>query len=345
MQERHPDDGPAALDVTVVMPVRNEGPYVEAAIADLLAQDLAAERLEILVVDGDSTDDTRAVVEAAAGKDSRVRLLENPRRLSSVARAIGAAAARGSYVAYVDGHCRIPSKSMLSDMVALFEKTGAQCLARPQPLDRIDDGGGALVARAIAAARHSPLGHSASSEIYRDREGEVSPVSSGAMYRREVFEKIGTFDPSFDACEDVEFNWRVEQAGFKTWTSPRLAVVYEPRRTLGALFRQMRRYGLGRARLHRKHPAAFTWESLVPAAFVVGLLSLPATPLIPEALRLAWISPYALYLALVLAFSVAAAARRGWALLPLLPVAFAVIHMGLGIGYLQGRLLPSSSSP
>jgi succinoglycan biosynthesis protein ExoA len=327
------DHAPNRLDVTVVVPVRNEAAHVEAVLDDLLAQDFPAARTEVLVVDGASTDDTRARVEAVARRDGRVRLLDNPRRLSSAARAIGADAARGRYVAYVDGHCRIPSRTLLSDMVALFERTGADCLARPQPLE---PSAGGLVARAVSAARHSPFGHSRASEIYGDREGEASPVSSGAMYRREVFARVGNFDPAFDACEDVEFNWRVERAGMKCWTSPRLAIAYEPRASFGALFRQMLRYGKGRARLHRKHREAFTGESVVPVLFVGFLPQLLAAPWLPPPFGWVVAAPYVLYLVLTLAFSFAAAASRGWVLFPLLPVAFFVIHAGLGLGYLVG---------
>jgi GT2 family glycosyltransferase len=320
----------------VVLPVRDEGARLEAVLDDVLGQDFPREAVEVLVVDGRSEDDTRARAERAAGADPRVRVLDNPRRLSSSARAIGAREARGRYVAFVDGHCRIESRSWLSSLVDLFERTGADCLARPQPLV---PGAPTLRARAIAAARTSPFGHSLSSEIYGDREGQASPVSSGAAYRREVFERVGTFDETFDACEDVEFNWRVERAGLSCWTSPRLAVRYEPRRTFSALFRQMRRYGRGRAHLHRKHPRAFSPESLLPAAFVAGLpvaVAAAAVPALPTALRLAALVPYALWALLALVASAAVAARRGAALLPLLPLAFATVHAGLGVGYLGG---------
>jgi hypothetical protein len=136
----------------------------------------------------------------------------------------------------------------------------------------------------------------------------------------------------------VELNWRVERAGLSCWTSPRLAVLYEPRRTFRSLFRQMVRYGLGRARLHRKHPASFTFEALVPAAFVLGLPLLVAAPFLPSPLGWVAAAPYLLYAGLAVAFAVVAAARAGLALLPLLPVAFLVTHVGLGVGYLVGRL-------
>jgi succinoglycan biosynthesis protein ExoA len=245
-------------------------------------------------------------------------------------------------VLFVDGHCRIPSRTLLRDMVELFERTGADCLARPQPLVGTGEG---LRARAIAAARTSPFGHSRRSTIYDHEEHEVSPASAGAMYRREVFERVGTFDPAFDACEDVEFNCRVEQAGMRCWTSPRLAVHYEPRRTYGGLWRQMVRYGLGRARLAKRHAGARSWETWIPVLFTLGLLPLAASPWIPAPWRWMVVAPYAAYA--VLAGVAAWRAARGLprAAVPLVALAFPVLHTGLGFGYLKGWLGTTPAAP
>jgi succinoglycan biosynthesis protein ExoA len=338
--------------VTVVLPVRNEGEAIEAVLSDLLAQDFDPERLEVLVVDGASTDDTKARAQAVSERDPRVRVLDNPARLSSAARAAGAAAARGRFVAYVDGHCRVRSRAWLRDMDELFERTGAACLARPQPL--VASKGGA-VARAIVAARTSPFGHGLGSEIYGDREGPASPVSSGAAYRREVFERVGTFDAAFDACEDVEFNWRVWKAGLPCVTSPRLAVEYEARRGYGALFRQMRRYGIGRARLAKKHPGSLSLATLVPLLFTLGvnalalvavLVATGAPPAGAWATLLAVLSGvYALYLLLALGFALAASRGPARASAPLVALAFPVIHLGLGTGIVSGLLRPLPRTP
>src|SRR5207245_2641608 len=102
-------------------------------------------------------------------------------------------------------------------------------------------------------------------------------------YRREVFETVGLFDERFDACEDVDFNHRVEQAGFRCFFTPRVRVRYFPRSSLTGLFRQMERYGRGRVRLLRKHPETFTLAGLLPGAFVLGTAAGPA---------LAWLSAW-----------------------------------------------------
>jgi len=316
--------------VSVVVPVYQEGEFIGSVLDDLLRQ--RGVSFELIVVDGGSRDGTVERVRAVAARDPRVRLLQNPRRLSSAGRALGVEAARGEWIAIVDGHCRVPSDTLLCDMVELFERTGADCLARPSP----------MVARspsfwtdAICAARASRFGHNLASTLYDDREHPVDPRSTGFMYRRSVFERVGNFDPAFDACEDVEFNSRVRAAGLTCWISPKLTVEYEPRRSLRALWRQMFRYGVGWAEVQRKRAGAVTLGPVIAGGFVAGLPLLCLAPALPGWLAAVVIAPYALYLALSLSSSLAVGARAP-RLLPALPAVYFVLHAGLGAGYLWG---------
>src|SRR5207244_1512553 len=83
-----------------------------------------------------------------------------------------------------------------------------------------------------------------------------------------AFARIGLFDERFDACEDVELNHRVAQAGMTCFFTPRLQGRYVPRGSLRGLFQQMVRYGRGRYRLLRKHPDTFSIACLLPAIFL-----------------------------------------------------------------------------
>ena len=105
--------------------------------------------------------------------------------------------------------------------------------------------------------------------IYSDYEGYVSPVSHGAIYKREVFQKVGYLDETFDACEDLEFNYRIELAGLKTSMSPSIEIKYYPRECLGTLYRQMLRYGYGRFKFLKKHPKSISINTLIPSIFVL----------------------------------------------------------------------------
>jgi GT2 family glycosyltransferase len=256
--------------ITVVMPVRNEARFIADTLEQLLGQDYPKDRFEILVTDGMSDDGTRDIVSRIAEEDGRVRLLDNPKKRSSAGRNVGFKAGQGDYFVVVDGHCHISDNQFLRNISECFEKSGAHCLGRPQPLD---PPGLTPFQQSVALARASRLGHGGDSLIYGDYEGFASPVSNGAAYRQEVFEKVGYVDENFDACEDVEFNYRLEQAGLTAFTSPSLTVRYYPRESLQALFAQMRRYGRGRTRFYHHHPKALSLSALVPPCFVGGVVA------------------------------------------------------------------------
>ncbi|HVP40124.1 MAG TPA: glycosyltransferase, partial [Candidatus Saccharimonadales bacterium] len=214
--------------LSVVVPVLNEARFVAGTLGELLDQDLPEDQFEILVVDGGSTDGTRAAVAAVAGAHPGVRLLDNPRRRSSAGRNVGWRAARAPYVLFVDGHVHLGGRGLLSATLAAFE-SGAVALARAQPLD---PPGLTPFQRAVAAARATWLGHQGGSHIYEEREGEVDPSSSGAAYRVDLLQALGGYDERFDACEDVEFNERVKLRGLLARTSPAFTVRYYPREDL-----------------------------------------------------------------------------------------------------------------
>jgi succinoglycan biosynthesis protein ExoA len=318
--------------ISVIVPVRNEERFIGRTLGQLLAQNYPADRFEVLVADGRSTDATREVVRAAAAEYRNVRLLDNPRRWSSAGRNAAVRAARGDLLVLIDGHCELNNPNYLADLADAFARSGADCVGRPQPLDVA---GATPVQRAVAAARGSRLGHNPDSFIYSSFEGFVKPQSVAVAYRRSVFAAVGLFDESFDACEDVEFNHRLDRAGLRCFFTPRAALRYHPRGTLPGVFRQMARYGRGRVRLLRKHPETFSPDCFAPAALVLGVLAGPA---------LAWLSPWlagayaaalGLYALVVALVTVELAVRaRDPRLLPWLPLAFVAIHFGAGAGIL-----------
>ena len=318
--------------VTVVVPVRNEELYIARTLDQLLSQDVTGIDLEIVVVDGQSTDRTRQIVERYSTRNPRVRLLDNPGRLSSAARNLAIRESCGEYVIVVDGHCEIPSRRYLLDLVDAFQESGADCLGRPQPLDVSQ---ATTLQQAIAAARSSWLGHHPDSFIYSDREVDCPAASVAVAYRRAVFETVGTFDERFDACEDYELNCRIDLAGLRCRLIPKLTVRYEPRKTLGELFRQLFRYGRGRVRLFRKHRPTLAFRTLAPAAFVAGIA---AGPLLSTAMPFLWtyyIAALFVYVAVTMIESLRLAlAKNRLRLLGWLPVVFWMIHFGSGCGLL-----------
>jgi succinoglycan biosynthesis protein ExoA len=317
--------------LSLILPVRNEERFIRGTLEQIIRQTYPPERYEVLVVDGRSTDGTRCVVAEFAAMHPQVRILDNPRLWSSAGRNIGFRAARGDSCLVLDGHCHIGCDRLLEQVASAFATTEADCLGRAQPLD---PPGLTRFQRVVALARASWMGHSMESLIYSEAKGFVSPVSVGAAYRKSVFERIGYVDEDFDASEDVEFNYRAKEAGLTCYVDPAFTVRYYPRDNCRGLLRQMFRYGRGRARFVRKHPAALNLDMTTPAAFVLLVLAMLAS--IVVAPRVAWFlgGVASVYAALVLWESVQIARREGIHGLLTAPVILLSIHVGIGTGFL-----------
>ena len=153
--------------VSVVVPIRNEEAHIGDTLNQLLDQETDGIHVEILVVDGRSTDRTREIVAEFVKKHPEIRQFDNPLKLSSAARNVGIENATGEYVVVIDGHCEIRNRSYFIDLVDAFERTQADCLGRPQPLDITN---ATSLQQAIAVARNSRLGHHPASYIYSKEE-------------------------------------------------------------------------------------------------------------------------------------------------------------------------------
>ena len=324
--------------ISVVVPVRNEAEFLPRTLDRLLAQEYPADRLEILIVDGESDDATFSICEQYSERHDHVKCYRNPRRWSSAARNIGVKAASGEIILVVDGHCQIPDNQLLAHLAAAFEDPSVACVGRPQPLDVQD---ATPLQLAIAAARSSWLGHHPDSFIYADKQQRVPAHSVAVAYRREVFDEVGFFDEQFDACEDVELNHRIDQSQLPCLLEPKVAIHYHPRKSLTGLFRQLVRYGRGRIRLLRKHSDTFSWKTLIPLLLVLYILAFPLMIWTPAPWNALYLSGLAIYLLTVIGTSIACAIRdRRLSHMVWLPWVFLVIHTASGWGLLRETVLP-----
>jgi GT2 family glycosyltransferase len=318
--------------VTVIVPVRNEAAAIEQTLRALLTQDFPRDRFEVIVADGGSTDATVPIVRRLQAEFANLKLLYNPGRLSSAARNLAVRHMAGEAAVVVDGHCHIPDRNYLRNLVTAFAESGADCLGRPQPLDAPDP---TPFQAAVAAARASRLGHNPGSDIYSDVPKFVDPQSTAVAYRRGVFLRVGLFDERFDACEDVEFNHRVHAANLTCYFTPAVKVVYLPRATLKALFVQLGRYGSGRARLAAKHPRSLTPPAVVPPAWAVWVAAGAVASLFVPYLGWVYAASLLLYAAVILGGSAGLARGKPRAVAVRLPAVLVGIHAGFAWGFLR----------
>lgn len=319
--------------VSAVVACRNEVAHIERCVRSLLDADYPPRLLEVLIVDGHSDDGTRELVVAMAANEPRVRLVDNPRRITPVAFNRGIAAAAGDVILIIGSHSHYPpsyARVLVNWLVGSeADVVGGVCQTQPA--------GHGVMARAIAAG----LSHRFGVGNAHFRTGVTSPrwvdtVAFGC-YRRDVFQRIGGFDEELVRNQDDELNLRLGQRGGRLLLVPDVSSVYQARDSLGKLWRMYWQYGYCKPLVVRKVGGVLTARQLVPALFVAALmLSVVAltTPLgaIPLALI---VGSYAL--ASVVA-ALLVRPHHGWPVAFALPVVFAVLHVGYGVGFLRGTM-------
>jgi glycosyltransferase involved in cell wall biosynthesis len=326
--------GTAVGRISVIVPMRDESASIDAFVADLAAQDFAGE-LEVLVADGGSVDGSVELLRAAADAAAlELRILDNPAGWVSPALNACIREASGDLIVRLDCHSRYPA-DYLRRLAELAERTGAWNVG-----GAVVPQGTTAMERAVACAMDSPFGGIGWTRLGDSSEPvEVDSVTFGA-FRPEAFRAAGLFDEDFVRNQDDEFNLRLREAGGRIVLDPTLRVAYQPRGSLGGVWRQYYGYGLWKVPVMLKHRQVLTLRSLVPFAFLLTLLVLAlAAPFTTVAL-VALIALIAVYAAGALAFAVRGARRAGLGLsaVPSVMAVFPAFHFSYGLGMARGWL-------
>jgi succinoglycan biosynthesis protein ExoA len=241
---------PALPLVTVVLSCRDDEPDVETAIRAVLAQDWPRDRLELLVADGMSMDATREIVARLADEDDRIRLVHNPARTRAAGLNECIRRARGEIIVRVEPRGDYGA-GFVRQCVEALDRTGADNVegaATPE--------GASFFERCVAAALRSPLAGGAGAR--------------GDAYRREIFERVGLFDPNATTDEDAELALRVKDAGGQVARSDAIGLSYRVRDSARALARRVFSEGQGQARTMVKHGTLASRTPALPFLWLAG---------------------------------------------------------------------------
>ena len=181
--------------ISVVIPTYNRASFLRRSVRSVLEQSYPD--LEVVIVDGGSTDGTRDVIEAFDDDRIRVHYRESPQGLSS-ARNKAMELATGEYVAFLDDDDRLEPRAIETLVDALVDRPDS-CAGAFGAGRQVRDG----ITRNV---RSVPDGTVSFEEI---RERNVIGGPSGTLFRASVFETVGTFDESLPAREDVDMWMRI----------------------------------------------------------------------------------------------------------------------------------------
>ena len=250
--------------VSVIMPCYNEERHVYGAIQSLISENFN-DNCELIVVDGKSTDWTRAIIQDFIDQDSNIRVIENENRTQAHGLNLGILEAKGTYIVRADAHCVYPPE-YVEKCVNLLEETEAANVGGvmlPQ--------GKSTVQKAIALALQHPVGVGDAKWHTGNYKGYVDTVYLGT-FRKSLFDEIGLFDTNCQTNQDGELNLRILKTGKKIYLDSSIKVMYYPRNTLRDLARQYFRYGRGRCYTTLKHKKITSFRQILPVLLVISLL-------------------------------------------------------------------------
>lgn len=322
--------------VSVIIPVRNESEYITGTLKSVLEQDYPSDSMEVIVVDGESEDNTKEVVEQLIENHPNIKLISNPERIVSYALNYAIAESKGELIVRMDAHSNYPQNyiSRLVDEIYRLksDNVGGVCITLPA-----NDGSKAM---SIALAISHPIGIGGSSfRVGSDKIREVDTVPFGC-FRRSIFGEIGFFDTDLIRNQDDEFNGRIIKNGGKIHLIPDVKIQYFARKNVRSLLKMFYQYGLFKPLVNKKLGAPATLRQFAPPLFVLFLFSWIFIFFLSDFFKYIWILLFAFYFLMAFAVGcILAAKKKRLTLAFIIPVIFFLIHMSYGLGFLKGFFL------
>lgn len=241
----------AAPDISVIIPTCNRKGILRLCLAALAAQNLPADRWEIIVVDDGSTDGTDAFLESYIHPNKNLRVLHQENLGAGAARQAGMQAARGEYVLLLNDDT-IAGPQLLSEHWAAHrecqnEKVAVLGAFRPSEES---------TRRPLSCwINHSPFFFPQNNLQPGGYREAAFFITCNLSIRRKAILEAGNFDPEFRVAEDTELGARLMPRGYSVRSHPAALAWHEhPQFDVNDLVRRARTYGQADWQLFQKHP-------------------------------------------------------------------------------------------
>lgn len=257
--------------VSIICPIYNEEKHIAGCIDSMLQQDYPQDQMEILFVDGMSSDATRSIIQAAAKEYSYIKLIENPYRIVPYALNIGIEQAQGDIIIRIDAHASFPSNyiSILVHYLTTLpnaQNVGAPCVT--QTLGKTDK------AKAIVAVLSNKWGVGNSTFRLGLKEIQAVDTVPFGCWKKETLKAIGMFDTRLTRNQDIELNKRITKAGGQVYLVPETYCIYYARETYANLAKN--NFGNGKWNIltlyYTKALRSLSLRHFIPLIFLLSLL-------------------------------------------------------------------------
>lgn len=321
--------------LSVICPIYNEEKYINKFLNSILKQDYPKEDMEILLVDGMSTDHTRSIISKYILQYPYIRLIDNPDKIVPCALNLGIEEAQGDIIMRLDAHASY-QPNYFSVLVNGLKRLKSDNVGTACKTDVLNKTPKTLAIREVLSNRFG-VGNS----IFRtgiDKEQEVDTVPFGC-WPKHVFVKYGKFDPRLVRNQDIEFNKRIKRRGGHILILPGSFCTYWARETYHEL--AVNNYNNGKWNIltvyYTKRISSLSVRHFIPLFFLISLI-------IPLMVGLVWWSTvfvsaisFVLYLGVISVVSVNLALVKHLNFFYIV-ITFLVLHISYGYGSLVGLL-------
>ncbi len=318
--------------ISIIIPIYNEEQYIKDCIDSIINSDYPKDKLELLLIDGMSSDNTREIVKEYQEQNDFIKLLNNPQKFAPHAMNIGVKNSRGEYIFIVSAHAQY-AKDYFSKLVGYMQKLNADCV------------GGVLKTEVKNRNKKSNsikevLTHKfgVGNADFRTGVKELKEVDTVAFgcYKKEVFKKYGLYDEQLVRNQDIELNKRIINGGGKIYLVPDVECTYYARENFKALAKN--NFSNGKWNIltayYTKTLNSLSLRHFVPLIFLLSLLIPTLVAFFaPQLIYLALLS-LGSYLALVIMLSLKLRDKENSFFYLL--ASFLVLHLSYGIGSLIG---------
>lgn len=323
--------------VSVVIPCLNEERHIAKCLDSIIGNDYPAGRIEILVVDGMSSDGTCGILEKYRKENPCLKIFKNDRITPPFALNLGIKNSKGEIIIRMDAHSTYKNDYISKCVKYLSLYNDADNVGGVWVVDSENKG---LLAKAIVISLSHPFG--VGNAYYRigitDRPREVDTVPFGC-FRRSLFEKIGFFNEALPRNEDSDFNRRIRESGGKIMLFPDIVCYYQARTDFLKFCKHNFANGVLVTNQLRSGKNFLSLRHFIPFVFIMSLIVFSILSLSSKVffdMLMFLITSYILT-ALCFAFKIAIREKRAGLVL-FMPLMFFSLHFSYGFGSIRGLI-------
>jgi glycosyltransferase involved in cell wall biosynthesis len=320
-------------DVSIIIPCYNEEEYISSCLDSVLSQDYPKDKMEVLVIDGNSIDQTSRIIKDYCSKYSFIHYLFNVQRNVPISMNLAIAQAKGDYIIRLDAHSSYP-KDYFSKLIEAAIKNTTDNVGGICNTDVKNKTSRSLAIKEVLSHRFG-VGNS----LFRT--GTKEPVEADTVpfgcFRKDVFERFGKYDERLVRNQDIELNKRIKKGGGKIMLIPEIQCTYYARETFSGLMKNNFQNGLWNILTvyYTDRMSSLSMRHFIPLLFVLSII----TPVLFSLIWVPflWISAFCfiLYFSCVLLVSITLSVQKKLNIFYTV-YAFTLLHLSYGCGSLMG---------